>query len=149
MRKLASRRVALAAALGVGLLAASAALASTAEPSENPARALEDPTLQAELMLSFDTGAPLPSTRVTESDAVAIAADWLGRPDPPAITRHGYGQRTISEAVRPVWIIVYAGGEAPPFQLPGALETTVDFTGVIVDDQSGEVLRAFGKGHQP
>lgn len=102
---------------------------------------------QQELMLSFD-GSTGPTAKVTSDQATAVASMYLGRQDQPVQVLHGQAPRIADEAARSVWIVLYAGGSPEPGAAwGGSPDSVVDYTGVIVDDQTGEVLRGFGVGH--
>ncbi len=102
------------------------------------------PSVQSDMMLSLQSTSSS-GALITASRAVAIASTWLGRSDAPALVVHGSGQRTASDPSSDAWIVIYAGGQDP---LHSDGSVIVDFIGVLIDDQSGAVLRAFGRGHQ-
>jgi hypothetical protein len=102
------------------------------------------PSVQSDMMLSLQSTSSS-GALITASRAVAIASSWLGRTDTPALVVHGSGQRTASDPSSDAWIVIYAGGQDP---LHSDGSVIVDFMGVLIDDQSGAVLRAFGRGHQ-
>ncbi len=108
---------------------------------------LGNPALQAELMISLTPPSGASAPTITLERAVAVAADELGRSDPPAIAIRGSGQAIATKPYTSAWIVVYAGGDPPPYN-PSEVGLVVDFVGVLVGDQSGEILRTFGKGHQ-
>ena len=114
----------------------------------NPAQALMQADVQDQLMIWPDAAVAKTSSSVPESFAVDAAAKALWTTAAPALVTHGYARRTSSEPKSSVWIVVFAGGDPPPHEAADGLRTVVDFTGVIVDDTSGDVLRTFGSGHR-
>jgi hypothetical protein len=82
---------------------------------------------------------------VTPAAALAIAAAYLGRTGDPARILYGRAPRTSGDPVRQAWVVLFAGGVAPVDGPPGydGPPPTFSLTGVIVDDQTGEVLRMF------
>lgn len=86
------------------------------------------------------------STKVTSDDAVNIAAQWLSRGSTTGVrVLHGPATPVESEPERSVWVILFPGGELPVIGPPGASTSMgqARFTGVEVDDQTGEVLTWF------
>ncbi|HEX9044738.1 MAG TPA: hypothetical protein VF802_06900 [Candidatus Limnocylindrales bacterium] len=133
------------APLGAGVIA-SAVLASQPPP----------PTLtqydQQQLAISIDTVGASVSASVGQEQAVAAAQSYLGTTAAPANVIHGQAARTVSEASRGVWIVLFDGGDQPPGGVAyGATVApeTVLYTGAIVDDTTGVVMRGFGKARTP
>lgn len=84
------------------------------------------------------------SVGVTRANAIVIAAARVGRTDTPVGVLHGRAPRYVSEASRGVWVVLFDGGDAPgDGPSPGIAPTKMSLTGVIIDDQTGEVLRWF------
>ena len=127
--------------------AASSQIASAVLPD---ASVLVSPQTQENLMYSIDGPGTKAPTGITGDRALDIAAAELGRTDRPALIAHGMARRIAAEAATSVWIVAYPGGGPPPGVGPigSSVHTTVDFTGLVIDDRTGEVLRGFGLGHQ-
>lgn len=88
--------------------------------------------------------------RYDASQAEAAAGARVGL-DSPQETIHAMTKVFAGAPARSTWLVVYAGGDAasvpwgPAFrQLP----PVISYTGVVVDDQTGEVLLSFRGGHQ-
>lgn len=103
----------------------------------------------AELGLTLDrSGQPLPpDTYVSADEAVQFAMHYMGRSDKPLAILHGRAARTAADKVTSVWIVVYRGGHPPAVGPVGAKPVVVDYSGVVIDDHTGLILRGFGRGH--
>lgn len=133
----------------VGVLLASSVVAveaTVAAPTASLAAAADalDPTVQGEMMIDLEPTAVGPMS-LARDEAIVLASTWLGRSDPPAVAAHGSGRQTATDAATRGWIIVFGGGKHP---LHDDESVVLDFIGVLMDD-SGTVLRTFGRGHQP
>ncbi len=86
---------------------------------------------------------------ISQEKASELARDSLNRVDQPWQVLHGRASRIAEEPSRAVWIVVFLGGDPPPGGPMGVstAPVTVDYTGSVIDDQTGEILRSFGKGH--
>lgn len=136
-----------AAAIIGGAAATAAVVASDTAPASTVANQLASTDLQAELMISLAPQGSTTAAAIGRDEAMSIASGWLGRSDSPALVVHGAGRTRAADQATDAWIVVYAGGEPPPGD--AASSTVVDFVGVLVSDDTGAVLRTFGKGHQP
>jgi hypothetical protein len=107
----------------VSAVALAALVAATlAAPPVDPAATLSSYD-QQQLNLILDAPAnraPITPVTVTQAEAAAIAASYLGRSDEPASIHHGLAARTASEAERSVWIVLFEGGEPPAAGPEGA-----------------------------
>jgi len=102
------------------------------------------PAIAADLAIQFDglEGAAA-GAAVPDSDAIRVAQLYLGTVQIPASVRHGQAPQHLNSPVRSVWIVTFDGIAMPmvgPSMEPGG---SVVVTGVIVDDETGDVLRAF------
>jgi hypothetical protein len=105
---------------------------------------------QQQQELVVDSGLAPVTAAVSSSSAAAAADALLARTD-DANVLHGVDLSGASLGPRTVWIVLYKGGVGPPSGGPiGATPVVwvVDMTGVVIDDQTGEVLRSFGIAHQ-
>ena len=141
----------LIAMLGGGLLILSV-VAATGTLAGTPAPTITQHDLEQLAIVrdSPSSAKAAPAATGTTSDAAAsIAQDFLGRTEAPWQVLHGSASRIEQDADETVWIVVFLGGDPPPGgpMSADAPAVTVDYTGVVIDDQTGEVLRAFGKGH--
>lgn len=89
--------------------------------------------------------ASLPAVPVSRSQAISAALGEVGRTDTDVRVLHGSAPRFPGEPDRSVWIVMFKGGVSPFDGPPGALSgpATYSVTGVIIDDQTGEVLSGF------
>jgi hypothetical protein len=86
----------------------------------------------------------VPGTQVSPETAIAVAANRVGRSDPPSGLLLAQAPRYVDEPSRQVYIVLYPGGQVPGGgPSPGIGTVTARITGVIVDAQTGEVLRWF------
>lgn len=103
--------------------------------------------LAATLGIEFDgLDAVRAGAVVSVAQATRVAQDYFATDEVPAGVRHARAAQFADSPVRSVWIVTFAGGTMPnvgPSMVPD-LPPVV--TGVVVDDQTGEVLRAFGVG---
>ena len=86
-----------------------------------------------------------PDAAIGINDAIAIAADYAGRSPEHVRVLHARAPRTYSDQPQPVWVVLFDGGVSPvgpPIGFEGTL-APFTITGVLVDDQTGEVLRLF------
>jgi hypothetical protein len=79
------------------------------------------------------------------AQAIDLAAKHLGRSDRNVRLLHGSAKPIYEQPARSVWIVLFTGGNLPVLGPPGASRPVVPirFTGVELDDQSGEVLTWF------
>jgi hypothetical protein len=109
--------------------------------------------------LGFDANAPLTisGAQIDSGTAVAIAEQSID--STPVQVIHSRIARVSPAGVgRTVWIVVFAArasdgnapGPAPAVNPPGQeiSKAVVDYTGVVVDDQTGAVVQTFKGGHQ-
>ncbi len=94
---------------------------------------------------------PLPATAdaqtpVDESAAIEQARLALGTNDSPVEIHHVITQQFGDSPERSAFILVFAGGGSMPGGPVGSKPHAVSYRGVVVDDQSGEVLRMFASG---
>jgi hypothetical protein len=130
--------------MSLGLLASRGTEAHALAPSEV---ALTSGDFDA-LSIAIDTG-PRNATAVSSDQALSIASAYANGSGAPAAVVHGAASRTPADPTRSVWIALYPGGPEPaggPAGYAGP-PPVVDVTGVIVDDQTGEVLRWFTVSH--
>lgn len=132
-----------------------------------PARAVSLSTAPSSLVsaydltqLGFDVNAvsTIGNARVDSGAAVAIAEHETGATVPQEVIHATTARRWLTEPIHNVWIVVFAGAvmggfPAGPVQEEGSNVQTlrrpvVDYTGVVVDDQTGFVLYTFKGGHQ-
>lgn len=93
-------------------------------------------------LVSDSALAPAP---VTRADAIATAAREIGGVAGEVRVIRAMAPRYFDDAPRDVWVILYPGG-TPPFDGPSGFSGApkqARVTGVIVDAQTGEVLRGF------
>jgi hypothetical protein len=87
---------------------------------------------------------------IGQEDAVATASRYFGRSDAPSLVLHAQAWRIADEPLRIVWVVIFEGGSPPvpdgPTGMPRRV-VTVEYTGAVIDADSGELLRTFGRGH--
>ncbi len=113
-----------------------------------------DPTL-LDLADQADLGLPLeaipanaPPARITAAVAIAIASKEFATDEDPARTLRALVPPDASTPSRSAYVVVYAGGPAlpgGPVELGGKRHPT-RYRGIVIDDQTGEVLRIFYVG---
>lgn len=87
----------------------------------------------------------LPALSVTRAQAIAVAKAEVGRTDSDVRVLLGTAPRYVGEPDRSVWIVMFNGGVSP-FDGPAGVRAspiTYGVTGVIVDDQTGQMLSGF------
>jgi hypothetical protein len=92
-----------------------------------------------------DPTAVTPTPAVRASDAVTTAAAHVGFQAVNARILHG-SARTAAGAEVAAWVVLFGGGELPVFGPPGRPSVPPvarRFTGVVVNDSSGEVVTWF------
>ena len=79
------------------------------------------------------------------AQAVDLAGKHLGRSDRNVRLLHGSAKPIHEQPARSVWIVLFTGGNLPVLGPAGASRPVVSirFTGVELDDRSGEVLTWF------
>jgi hypothetical protein len=117
------------------------------QTTTSPLDELHDPLVQQELMFSLASPGSASAAALSRDQAIAIASAWLGRTDAPLLASEGTGRSMAQDADLQVWVVAYSGGDPPPGGLPGAGPVRVSFTGVVIDDSTGIILRTFGYGH--
>jgi hypothetical protein len=121
----------------------------------------EAPTAATSVLLSASDQAALgfqihalPATakaaQVSENDAVEKSAAFLGD-DPAQVTKpdevlHVMAAADASSPERSVFVVIWQGGDPVPGGPEGNGLHKVAYRGVVVDDQTGEVLRSFAAG---
>jgi hypothetical protein len=98
---------------------------------------------------------PLPATAlraiVPAESARDMARLLIDAPKDPEETYRVLASATYFSPKRTSWLFLFAGGSGPisagPVEGADSRAFTTDFTGVLVDDQTGEVLRWFQGWH--
>ena len=91
-----------------------------------------------------DVNATPGGATITRAQAIAIATARVGRTDSPSGVYRASAPRYMDEPNREVWVVLFNGGDAPfDGPSPGIGPMKMRLTGVIIDDQTGEVLRWF------
>ena len=152
---IASRRVMMTAA-AVALLVAAMGATAHATPNLPPsmtARELSVFMVEQAIEIadpSSDTIATAAkgTCPLTPAAAVEIARAETGRigADDPVRVYRADAHPIVSLPLRPVFVILFVGGEAPQGGPSGARRVAVEVTGVIVDACSGEFLSMFMHG---
>jgi hypothetical protein len=84
---------------------------------------------------------------VSVAKATRIAQDYFGTDELPVGVRHGRAAQFADSPIRSVWIVTFAGGNSMPNVGPSRVpDKPSEVTGVVVDDETGEVLFGFGVG---
>lgn len=82
---------------------------------------------------------------LSSAQAIDLAAKHLSRSDRNVRLLHGSAKPIHEQPARSVWIVLFTGGNLPVLGPSGASRPIVPirFTGVELDDRSGEVLTWF------
>jgi hypothetical protein len=92
--------------------------------------------------------ADAPAALVSADSARQLAVDMAG--DGSEISmQHGMIDAGPGIGMRSAWIFFFSGGDSSGVSWgpPGAGQPTVDYSGVVIDDQTGAVLRLLHAGH--
>ncbi len=95
---------------------------------------------------------PLPAiskaAAVSSSVAIERAAPFFGATEQPTEVLHVLAAPDAALAERGVYVVIWKGGEPIPGGPEGNKPHSIDYRGVVIDDQTGEILRAFSSGTQ-
>ncbi|MGH2407315.1 MAG: hypothetical protein ACRDF7_04435 [Candidatus Limnocylindrales bacterium] len=138
------RWIALATA-GILIIAFSAAADSATPPEPSALMSAAD---QVDLHIDL-SGPPAETLGIDRATAVATAKSALGRQDEPSEIHQGAAAQYMNSPIRTVWIVVFAGGD--PMNVGpagnGDQKAYPSYSGVIIDGQTGDVLRSFIVAH--
>ena len=83
--------------------------------------------------------------RVTHSEAIAIAQNYVGRHNHPERVYLVVGTMPMAGHLNPkAWVVLFAGGDAPVAGPTNGRKTApIAVTGVLVDAENGDVLEVF------
>lgn len=108
----------------------------------------------AKAIAGFDLGVgPIPSdapaAKFSADDAKQRALDLVGTGGIEVSQQHEVVDAGPGRGLRTAWVLFFSGGNSMDVSWgpPGAGTPTVDYTGVVVDDQSGEILEWLHAGH--
>ena len=142
--------VAVATVVGVMLLTAGLLASSlAAAPIDPPSPVLGGASLKLLMLDSATDVTAKPDMTsmhplVSRRQAIATAVDYLGASGGPVQVLQGMAPRIAAESARSVWIIVFKANR-PRVAGPVGDEVSipVSVAGILIDDQTGEVLRGF------
>jgi hypothetical protein len=132
-----------------------ASAASAASPTTSPSLMSAYDLTQ----FGFDVNASSSTVgaQVDSATAIATAERATGATEPQEVIHSTTARVSPAGPARTVWIVLFLGawgGDMPAGPAPDRYSTTplrktvFDYTGVVVDDQTGAVLYAFMSGHQ-
>lgn len=140
-------RTRLAIVVGVGVLMGGAFVSmATASVATNAAVPSLSQTDLAAFAITVDN--PTSAATVSSQTAARTAAAFLGIDQQALEILHVSATMAVGEPGDSSWVVIFAGGPTPPGGPPGTEATpVVEYTGVVVSDQTGEVLRYFTRSH--
>jgi hypothetical protein len=126
---------------------ASAPLSTSAMPIATAPTLSTDDIVRERLtsLIEVPEGQDFEGARVSRNEATELASDFLGVDGAAASVYHGFAPRYVSDPPSSSWIVVIAVGRLIG---AGPAESSIEpvmskITGVIIDDQTGAVLRGF------
>jgi len=144
-------RAALGALLVAGVLVVAATVSvQSATPAASTSKLL---TASDQDELGFHISqvpATARSASISTASAVTNAARWVTNINgaAPDEVLHVMAAPDASSPERSVFVFIWKGGDAVPGGPEGNGLHSVSYQGVVVDDQTGEVLRSFATGSQ-
>lgn len=105
---------------------------------------LKDVDHQRALQFAVDVTDYVGKTGIDRAQAAEFGKKWFQRSDEPTVV-HGSAAASAESTYASAWIILFNGGESPPHS--GDREFVTDVTGVVMSDQTGEFVAAFGYAH--
>jgi hypothetical protein len=94
--------------------------------------------------------ATAPGAAVSAETARAAARQLVGASKDPEETYRVFASETYLSAKQTAWLFLFAGGPGPvsagPPEGADSRAYTTKYTGVVIDDQTGEILRWFQGG---
>lgn len=143
------RILAPAVLLGLGLSVTAVAWLFASRPTE-AAQFAGVSAPDAEQMSVTLLASPNDVAVVSQAEASAIARRYLNLSIEPLQILSGYAAESPGRPQRSSWIVVFSGGPAVPAGPQEGATTrvmTVDYSAVVVDDVTGEVIKWFQSGH--